>query len=58
MKQNVSGPYQVDDSVMEAHETLDATDYGAWYILINGSMQFVSDERHGRWLIDLLTKLE
>ena len=57
MKQNVDGPYQVTDEDLEYHETLDAIDVGKWYIIINGSMQFVADRKHGITIKEILTKI-
>ena len=41
----VSGPYQVDESVLESHETLDATDLGAWFLVVQGSLVFFETEK-------------
>ena len=43
--QNIQGPFQVIDTDLDHHETLDAVDLGAWYIVINGAMQFVENEK-------------
>ena len=43
----VFGPFQVDEDCIETHGTLDMTDVGCWYIIINGSMQFVKDKETG-----------
>lgn len=56
MEAIVSGPYQVDWDLIERLGTLDATDIESWYVLINGSIQFVDSENHGRFVIEMLTK--
>jgi hypothetical protein len=57
MNNRISGPYQVEPETLDRHETLDAVDLGSWYILINGSMQFVDDEHEGAKLVSMLQKL-
>ena len=50
----ITGPYTVDDDDMERHETLDATDHGAIYLMINGSMVFFETEARAREMRDSL----
>ncbi len=50
----ISGPYKVTAQDRQTHQTLTRKDIGKWYILVNGSFQFVTDETSGRELIRLL----
>jgi len=50
----ITGPYQVDDSVLESHETLDAADFGAWFLVIQGSLVFFENEQRAREMRDSL----
>lgn len=49
-----SGPYQVTARDRRTHPTLTREDIGKWYILVNGSMQFVKDRYTGRKLIEAI----
>lgn len=46
--------YQVTEADLARHETLEPSDVGRWYIVVNGAMQFVADEAAGRSLIAFL----
>lgn len=58
MKQQVSGPYQVTQQNVERSSTLDGVDLGSWYVLLNGTMQFVESQQKGRDLVRLLKALD
>lgn len=50
------GPYQIEEADLDHYETLEESDVGRWYILINGSIQFVEDRQTGLNLIESLKR--
>jgi len=58
MTQTVSGPYQITGDDVDRSSTLDAVDIGGWYVLLNGTYQFVDNELAGRRLVELLKAIK
>ena len=54
----ITGLYQVNENDLETHETLDSIDLGAWYIIVNGSMIFRSNEHECRQTINMLRAIK
>lgn len=54
MTTQVSGPYQVDESDLDHHGTLEKSDIGRWYVIVQGSMHFVDSKESGAALRDSL----
>lgn len=52
----MTGPYQIEEADLDHYETLEENDVGRWYILINGSIQFVEDRQAGLNLIESLKR--
>ncbi len=51
INEGVTGPFTIDQNDIDNSTTLEQEDLGKWYVLINGTYQFVKDENHGLNLV-------